>query len=356
MRYLRQIQLFGEEDQRKLSESKVLIIGIGGLGCPVLEILASAGIGRIGIVDSDKVDFYNLHRQFLYDENSVGQPKVEVAKNRIKNRNSEIIIDTYYQEVNQKNIFQLIDNYDIIVDCTDNFNTRYLVNDACFIRQKPLVYGAIYHYEGQISVFNVSKNGKITNYRDLFPNPPRRDEVPNCNEAGVLPTISAIIGNFQANEVIKLITKQDVLVHRLLIFNTKNYQSLIVDYDDNANKLYPKNQQEVENYNYQIFCNIDLDGIHSWDELQQFLEQENSVLLDVRNIDETPKVLINNILEIPLSQIENSLERLSFFDNIAVICASGIRSKKACEIINNRISSKNIKNVIGGLNKYMGKI
>ena len=104
------------------------------------------------------------------------------------------------------------------------------------------------------------------------------------------------------------------------------------------------------------FCNIDLDGIHSWDELQQFLEQENSVLLDVRNIDETPKVLINNILEIPLSQIENSLERLSFFDNIAVICASGIRSKKACEIINNRISSKNIKNVIGGLNKYMGKI
>ena len=111
MRYLRQIQLFGEENQRKLSESKVLIIGIGGLGCPVLEILASAGIGRIGIVDSDKVDFHNLHRQFLYDENSVGQPKVEVAKNRIKNRNSEIIIDTYYQEVNQKNIFQLIDNY-----------------------------------------------------------------------------------------------------------------------------------------------------------------------------------------------------------------------------------------------------
>ena len=206
MRYLRQIQLFGKENQRKLSESKVLIIGIGGLGCPVLEILASVGIGRIGIVDSDKVDFHNLHRQFLYDENSVGQPKVEVAKNRIKNRNSEIIIDTYYQEVNQKNIFQLIDNYDIIVDCTDNFNTRYLVNDACFIRQKPLVYGAIYHYEGQISVFNVSKNGKITNYRDLFPNPPRRDEVPNCNEAGVLPTISAIIGNFQANEVIKLIT------------------------------------------------------------------------------------------------------------------------------------------------------
>jgi len=192
-RYSRQIMLrdFGMAAQEKLANSSVLVVGAGGLGCPVLQVLVSSGVGVIGIADSDKVDFHNLHRQFLYDEQDVGTPKAVAALERLNRMNSDTEIVAFQEMVTTQNVFSIIHNFDVIVDCTDNFTARYLLNDACFLLKKPLVYGSIFRHEGQVAVFNVEKENKITNYRDLFPGPPSPNEVPNCNKAGVLPSHSS---------------------------------------------------------------------------------------------------------------------------------------------------------------------
>lgn len=166
-----------------------------------MEVLTSSGIGKIGIVDFDIVEMHNLHRQFLFDENDIGQPKVLAAERRLEKRNSEVEIETFNQRITTKNSISIMEKYDIIVDCTDNFSTRYLINDTCVFLQKPLVYASVFQHEGQVSVFNVERDGYSTNYQDLFPATPRRDEVLTCNEIGVLPSHSLIIGMMQVNKV-----------------------------------------------------------------------------------------------------------------------------------------------------------
>ena len=205
-RYNRHIILseIGQAGQDKLSNAKVLVIGAGGLGCPVLQYLAAAGIGTIGIVDFDIVDISNLQRQVLFGTSSLGKNKAEAAKQRLEDLNNEISIIAYPEKLTHKNAIDLFNQYDIIVDGTDNFETRYLVNDACIITNKPLVFGAIYKFEGQVSVFNY-QNGP--SYRCLFPSPPKEGTVPNCSEIGVLGVLPGIIGSMQANEVLKIIIR-----------------------------------------------------------------------------------------------------------------------------------------------------
>jgi len=227
-RYNRHIILseIGQAGQDKISNAKVLVIGAGGLGCPILQYLTAAGVGSIGIVDFDVVDISNLQRQVLYGTSTLGKNKAEAAKQRLEDLNDDVSIIAYPEKLTHKNAVNLFQQYDIIVDGTDNFETRYLVNDACIITSKPLVFGAIYKFEGQVSVFNF-KNGP--SYRCLFPNPPEKDSVSNCSEIGVLGVLPGIIGAMQANEVLKIILELgNTLSGKLLCYNALTLQNSIL--------------------------------------------------------------------------------------------------------------------------------
>lgn len=221
LRYSRQMQLpeIGELGQLKIKQARVLVIGAGGLGCPILQYLAAVGVGNIGIVDFDKVELHNLHRQILYTENNIGQLKSTSAKTILENLNPHITIQTFEEKLSETNANEIIKNFDFIVDGTDNFTTRYIINDACVKINKPLIYGSIFKFEGQVAVFN-HKNSK--NLRDIFPEPPNPEDVPNCSLNGVLGTLPGIIGTMMAQETLKLILELPTLNNELLLFDTLN--------------------------------------------------------------------------------------------------------------------------------------
>lgn len=221
LRYSRQMQLpeIGESGQLKIKQARVLVIGAGGLGCPILQYLTAVGVGNIGIVDFDKVELHNLHRQILYTENHVGQLKVSTAKSILENVNPHITIQSFKEKLTLENATEIITNFDIIVDGTDNFTTRYIINDSCVALNKPLIYGSIFKFEGQVAVFN-NKGSK--NLRDLFPQPPNPEDVPNCSVNGVLGTLPGIIGTLMAQEVLKLILELHTLENELILFDTLN--------------------------------------------------------------------------------------------------------------------------------------
>lgn len=211
----------GDAGQLKLKNAKVLVIGAGGLGCPVLQYLATSGIGTLGIVDFDKVELHNLHRQILYSEDAVGKAKVAVAKSTLEQLNPNCNYTQFEEKLTSENAENLLSQFDVIVDGCDNFSTRYLVNDTCVKLGKPLVYGSILKFEGQIAVFN-HKGSK--NLRHLFPLPPNPEDVPNCSLNGVLGTLPGIIGTMMAQETIKLIMDLPTLQNELVLFNTLDWQ------------------------------------------------------------------------------------------------------------------------------------
>jgi molybdopterin/thiamine biosynthesis adenylyltransferase len=222
LRYNRQTILpeIGDEGQEKLKKAKVLVIGAGGLGCPVLQYIATAGVGFIGIMDFDTIEIHNLHRQILYTENEIGKEKAFVAKQVVSKLNPLIEAEAINVKLTTENASTIIQQYDVIVDGSDNFSTRYLVNDTCVQFQKPLVYGSILKFEGQIAVFN--HNGS-KNLRDLFPVMPDPKEVPNCNLNGVLGTLPGIIGTMMAQETLKLILELPTLRNELVLFDTLDW-------------------------------------------------------------------------------------------------------------------------------------
>ena len=225
-RYNRHIILseIGIDGQKKLKEAKVLVIGAGGLGCPILQYLTAAGVGTIGIIDSDVVDESNLQRQILFSTLDVGKPKAEVAKNKLKALNPFCNITSYNERFIKENASKIVSEYDLIIDCPDNFETRYLTNDVCLYQNKTWVYGAISEFEGQVAVFNYK--GSST-YRDLFPENKKSE---NKQKLGVIGTLPAIIGSLQANEAIKIILeKGDILANKLLIFNTMNLNFMLLN-------------------------------------------------------------------------------------------------------------------------------
>lgn len=222
LRYNRQVILpeIGDEGQEKLKKAKVLVIGAGGLGCPILQYIATAGVGTIGIVDFDKIEIHNLHRQILYTEDQIGLPKALTAKETVKKLNPLITVQAFEEKLTVENASRIIDDFDIVVDGSDNFSTRYLVNDTCVTLGKSLVYGSILGFEGQLAVFNHQGS---KNLRDLFPEPPNPKDVPNCSVNGVLGTLPGMIGTMMAHETLKLIIGLPSLKNELVLYKTLDW-------------------------------------------------------------------------------------------------------------------------------------
>ncbi len=333
-RYSKQTILpeFGKEGQEKLRAAKVLVIGAGGLGCPVLQYLVAAGVGEIGIADGDIISISNLQRQVLYTEQEVSQQKVVVAAQKLSALNPHVKINTHPFFIDDTNALDLIREYDIIVDGSDNFSTRYLVNDACVMLDKPMVSGAIYKFEGQVSVFNYN-NGPT--YRCIFPEPPGADESPNCADIGVIASLPGIIGTIQANEVIKIISGiGEVLSGKLLVIDTLTMETHIFHF-----KLNEANKNISHLKAIQQICEVPVKTI-DYEELQKLRETANVQLVDVREVEEHTAGNIGGI-NIPLSQIEESYRLLNMDNPVIVYCASGVRSSQFA----GKLLQKGFKNV-----------
>lgn len=256
-RYSRHYSLdeVGRTGQEKIAAAKVLVIGAGGLGCPVLQYLTSAGVGLIGIADGDFVSLCNLQRQTLYATEDVGVLKVSCAINNLKRVNPEITFHSISKLITALNAFEVIADYDIVVDCTDQIHMRYLLSDVCSVLNIPLVFGAIHKFEGQVSVFNYKEG---PNFRDLYPTPPTPETVPNCNNVGVLGVLPGIIGIAQANEVLKIIVGYgEVLSGKIWTFNAKNNSSYSIGFGKTDIRDYPKTKEEIKNRNYIGYCNAE---------------------------------------------------------------------------------------------------
>jgi len=337
-RYNRHIILkeIGQEGQDKLAKAKVLVIGAGGLGCPILQYLAAAGIGTLGIMDFDVVEESNLQRQILYGNKDLGQNKALAAKKRLHDLNDIITIDAYSEKLIHQNALQLFENYDIVVDGTDNFETRYLINDASIITNKPLVYGGIYKFEGQVSVFNYN-NGP--SYRCLFPKPPKEDSIPNCSEIGVLGVLPGIIGVMQANEVLKIILDLgEVLSGKVLYYNALNASSTLLSIKKSENEISKilSKKDSFQNRSEAKTCSAIVSEIS----IEDVFNKKNVQLIDVREYHEQPKIEGWNVIQMPLSNFENNLKKIDLEKEKIIFCKSGIRSKTAVSIL----LSKNINN------------
>lgn len=339
-RYNRQIILpeIGKEGQLKLSKAKVLVVGAGGLGAAILPYLAAAGVGEIGIVDHDVIEVSNLHRQVIYTTSAVGKSKAEEAKLMISELNPEIKVNAFREKLSKKNAISLFEKYDIIVDATDNISIKYLINDACLVTNKPMVYGSIFRFQGQVSVFNY-QNGPT--YRCLYPD--ENTNALNCEDAGVIGITVGIIGMLQANEVIKMILGiGEVLSGKILVYNILKNEQQKYDFEKSSNleitkEDFDRKYNSEENQIQEIKFESILDEI----------ENENVLFLDVRNIDESPKISFKNQLQIPLMNLENQIEKLDKNQTIYVFCQSGIRSKIAIELLE-KYQFKNAKSIVGG--------
>ena len=357
-RYHRQLILkdFGEAAQQKLLQAKVLVIGAGGLGCPALQYLTAAGVGTIGIVDDDIVALNNLHRQVLYSVNDIGSSKAETAAKKLSDLNPEIRIIPYNTRLTTENALDLISEYEIIIDGTDNFSTRYMINDACVLIDKPLVYGAISQFEGQVAVFNHSSqsNEEKINYRDIFPNPPQEDEVLNCAEAGVLGVLPGIIGTMMANETIKMITGiGEVLAGQLFTYNALNNQVFILSLStsEESRPLMPKNKEEFKKTDYVWLCSSSHPELEiDTETFKKILSREkNADIIDVREPGEMPAATEFTNIKIPLGQLTNQMDLIRS-DTVVLFCQSGKRSLQAARILSGIFrNTKKIYSLKGGI-------
>ncbi len=331
---------FGEAAQLKLKNAKVLVIGAGGLGCPALLYLAAAGVGTIGIVDGDNIEESNLQRQVLFGSEDIGKSKAEVAAEKLSKQNPFVSIDAIPEFLTTANAIVLFSEYDVILDGTDNFATRYLCNDAAVICNKPLIHGSIFKFEGQVSVFNY-KNGST--YRCLFPEPPALGSVPSCSEIGVIGVLPGIIGNYQAMETIKVITGiGEPLTGKLLCINTLNNTQQILEFD--RNETHASISELLESY--EIFCGFNpLVKEISFKEAQILLNKENSQLIDVREADEFKNHNVGG-KNLPLSTFETN--QIHEGSTPIFICQKGGRSLKAAQLFSVGLNRKAFS-VTGGI-------
>ncbi|WP_413683566.1 molybdopterin-synthase adenylyltransferase MoeB [Prochlorococcus sp. MIT 1011] len=362
-RYARHISLpeIGITGQKNLKTSSVACIGTGGLGSPLLIYLAAAGIGRIGIVDFDVVEYSNLQRQIIHTTNSIGLLKTDSAKQHILKINPSCQVDLFNQKLTSGNALEILRTYDVICDCSDNFPTRYLINDACIILKKPNIYGSIARFEGQVSVFNLKEDSP--NYRDLIPTPPPQELIPSCSEAGVMGILPGIIGTIQAAEAIKIITNIGFPLNgRILIFN-----ALKMSFKELTLKSSPENRNISKLIDYTSFCaevkvknevDLNIKSI-SVKELKTLLSQasKETLLIDVRNQIEHHECSISGSRLIPLNTIEsgesiNEIKILASQKNLYVFCKSGKRSLRALGLLKKRgIQGTNIEGGIEAWNK-----
>ena len=368
-RYSRHLLLpeVGVEGQEKICNSKVLLIGTGGLGSPLALYLAAAGVGNLGLIDFDVVDLSNLQRQVAHGESTVGKLKVDSAKARIADLNSSINVTTYNTRLSSENVMEIFADYDIIVDGTDNFPTRYLASDACVLLKKPYIYGCILRFEGQASVFD-SRRGPC--YRCLYPAPPPPGLVPSCAEGGVIGILPGIVGLIQANEVIKLILGiGDSLVGRLLLFDALKMKFREMKLrKDPACPICGENPTITELIDYEQFCGIvpvqessaDLEMEIAVEQVKKMMDEKHAFkLIDVREPSEYSICKIEEATLIPLGDIEAKdttlLNGLSPDDEIVLHCKAGVRSMKALKALE-EMGFHNLKSMRGGINEWSEKI
>ena len=359
-RYQKHLTLseIGYEGQLNLKNSSVLCIGAGGLGSSVLLYLAAIGIGKIGIVDNDRVEKSNLQRQIIHETNTIGDLKIDSASERIKKFNPNCKLITFAERITRKNVLEIIKNFDIVCDCSDNFGTRYLINDACLILNKPLVFGSVQGFEGQVSVFNLHKTSP--NLRDLLPESPSKNAVPSCAEYGVLGVSPGLIGILQVNEIVKIILKKgEILDGKILFFDllNLNMKKLHLKSDMGNKKIKNLSQfvdfyDEIECYEKNNVNNI----IKAYDFHILYKEKPNRILLiDVREKEEFATFAIDGSISIPLGNLsqESDLEFIqkeSLIKEVFTICKSGKRSEKASKILSKlKIKSSSIE---GGIEKF----
>ena len=357
-RYNRHLILskFGPQGQRNLKAAKVLVVGTGGLGSPLLQYLTAAGVGTLGLLDFDVVDRSNLQRQVLYSVEDVGTPKVEAAKKRLQGLNSNVTFITHNTRITSANALDIIGDYDVVADGTDNFPTRYLVNDACVLLDKPLIYASIFQFEGQASVFNYRfpDGSRGPNYRDLFPNPPLPHTVPSCAEGGVLGVLPGLLGCIQANEVIKVVAGiGEPLAGRLFLYDALSFETRTLSFaKDPQNPISGENPSIQRLIDYEQFCGVakESDALQeiSATDLRAMLDAgEDFLLLDVREPHEYENANLGG-LSIPLKTLPFRLDKLTKDKKIVVHCHSGQRSKQAIKILQEQ-GYQNLYNLKGGI-------
>ncbi len=354
---------FNIEGQAKLKQSKVLVVGTGGLGSPLLLYLTAAGVGTIGIMDFDVVEESNLQRQVLFTVDDIGRSKVFSAAEHLRKLNPHVKFKVYNQQLTSENALEIIKEFDVVADGTDNFPTRYLVNDACVILGKTNVYASIFRFEGQVSVFNFKDNeGHFgPNYRDLFPEPPPPGLVPSCAEGGVIGVLPGIIGSLQANEVIKVITGVgEPLAGRLFLFDAFSFDTRTVKVAKD-----PQQAKITKLIDYDQFCgipniksegngrenkiNIDMVNRISVREFSDLIDSgESYQLIDVREPYERKIATIEGD-SMPLGEIESFADEIARDKKVIVYCRSGARSKTAIERLKKQFGFDNLYNLSGGI-------
>lgn len=360
----------GLEGQKKLKNAKVLCIGAGGLGSPLTLYLTAAGVGKLGILDFDVVDFSNLQRQVIHSEKTVGELKVESAKNRLLELNSNIEIQTYNERFVSDNAMDIVKDYDIVVDGTDNFATRYLTNDTCVLLGKPNVYGSIFRFEGQVSVFD-AENGPC--YRCLYPEPPPPGLVPSCAEGGVLGILPGVVGTLQASEVVKLIIGQgEPLIGKLLFMDVLKMEPRILKLAKDPNcPICGDNPTITELIDYEEFCGIGRGELGKEEtkekehiqvksiSVEEFYEKRKNAngkiqLIDTREIHEYEICNIEGSKLIPLGEIKDRIGELNPDVQTVVHCHHGGRSMKAAAILKEK-GFKDVFNLKGGIDEWAEK-
>jgi len=373
-RYSRHVIIpeFNIEGQKKLKQAKVLVVGTGGLGAPLLQYLVAAGVGTIGIVDFDVVEASNLQRQVLFTVDDVGRPKVDVAKERLQGLNPYIEVNTYNTQLTSDNAQDIVRDYDVVADGTDNYPTRYLVNDACVLLGKTNVYGSIFRFDGQVTVFNYQyENGESgPDYRDLYPEPPPPGLVPSCAEGGVLGVLPGIIGSLQANEVIKVISGiGDPLIGKLYLFDALRFTSRTLKFSkDPRNPISGDNPSITELIDYEQFCGIpqheeaqdqkdngEMKEV-TVNELKQMRENgDDFELIDVREPFEYDIVNLKGKL-IPQKEVTDHLNQIPKDKKVVVHCRSGGRSGDIVEKLEKEYGYDNLYNLKGGVLAWADEI
>lgn len=364
-RYSRHLILpeVGLEGQRKLKNARVLTIGTGGLGSPLGLYLAAAGVGTLGIVDFDVVDQSNLQRQIIHGTKDVGRPKIESAKERLSDINPNVNIEAFETRLTSENALELFREFDVIVDGTDNFQTRYLVNDAAVLTGKPNVYGSIFRFEGQASVFWAEKGAC---YRCLYPEPPPPGLVPSCAEGGVLGVLPGIVGTIQANEVIKVVLgAEGILLNRLLLFDawTMKFRELKLRKNPNC-ELCGENATIKELVDYDLFCGLnapeeakpEFEEITAKDLNNWINGQVDFQLIDVREPHEYEFARIPNARLIPLGEIVNRIREIEKGKTTILQCKGGVRSAKAIQYLRNAGFEGRLINLKGGITAWSNDV
>jgi adenylyltransferase/sulfurtransferase len=367
LRYSRHLLIpdVGLEGQRRLKAASILVLGTGGLGSPVALYLAAAGVGHIGLVDYDVVDYSNLQRQVIHATSTIGEHKVESARQRLLDLNPQIEVEVYNEPFTSQNAMRIAEGYDILVDGTDNFPTRYLSNDVCVLLEKPNVYGSIFRFDGQVSVFD-ARRGPC--YRCLFPEPPPPGMVPTCAEGGVLGVLPGTIGSLQATEALKLVLGiGEPLIGRLLLYNALDMSFDFVKLRKNPHcKICGPHPEISELIDYNAFCGVPGIGHEEgvvgggWDitatQLAEQLKAGNPIrLIDVREPHELEISKIEGAELIPLGQLAARLNELDSAEEIVLFCKSGTRSARALEVLASA-GFRRVKNLKGGINAWAREI